>query len=164
MALLVVDPRGRRAAADGRDVIVDVTDDEAPTRYFYDYCALPPSVGDRAAMHAVVGDPCERSRQHVLGEESAHSERAEHHDVAGLQQRVVGERVPHEAAARSRSAKPSQWLVKSHGCSHSSCGSAPTICAATARIAVAAIAPTGTVVSVEKNSPIADRPSIDTAT
>jgi hypothetical protein len=34
----------------GASVIVDVTDDEAPTRYFYDYCALPPSVGDRAAM------------------------------------------------------------------------------------------------------------------
>ena len=46
----------------------------------------------------------------------------------------------------------------------SSCGSAPTICAATARIAVAAIAPTGTVVSVERNSPIADRPSSDTVT
>ena len=34
----------------GASVIVDVTDDDAPTRYFYDYCALPPSVGDRAAM------------------------------------------------------------------------------------------------------------------
>ncbi|MCD2441135.1 hypothetical protein LQ757_02485 [Agromyces sp. SYSU K20354] len=31
----------------GASVIVDVTDDDAPTRYFYDYCALPPSVGDR---------------------------------------------------------------------------------------------------------------------
>ncbi|MBM7832678.1 hypothetical protein JOE59_003383 [Agromyces cerinus] len=28
----------------GASVIVDVTDDAAPTRFFYDYCALPPSV------------------------------------------------------------------------------------------------------------------------
>ena len=34
----------------GASVIVDVTDDDAPLRYFYDYCALPPSVGDRADM------------------------------------------------------------------------------------------------------------------
>lgn len=27
----------------GASVIVDVTNDDAPTRYFYDYCALPPS-------------------------------------------------------------------------------------------------------------------------
>ncbi|GAA1798304.1 hypothetical protein [Agromyces neolithicus] len=31
----------------GASVIVDVTDDDAPLRYFYDYCALPPSAGDR---------------------------------------------------------------------------------------------------------------------
>ena len=46
--------------------------------------------------------------------------------------------------------------MNSHGCTASSCGIAPTICAVTARIAVAAIAPIGTVVRVEKNSPIAD--------
>lgn len=28
----------------GASVIVDVTDDAAPSRFFYDYCALPPSV------------------------------------------------------------------------------------------------------------------------
>ncbi|UOE43181.1 hypothetical protein [Agromyces larvae] len=28
----------------GADVIVDATDEDAPTRYFYDYCKLPPSV------------------------------------------------------------------------------------------------------------------------
>jgi hypothetical protein len=33
----------------GASVIVDVTDDDAPLRYFYDYCALPPSAGDRSA-------------------------------------------------------------------------------------------------------------------
>lgn len=33
----------------GASVIVDVTDDDAPTRYFYDYCALPPSIGERSA-------------------------------------------------------------------------------------------------------------------
>ncbi|GAA1763128.1 hypothetical protein [Agromyces humatus] len=33
----------------GASVIVDVTDDDAPLRYFYDYCAIPPSAGDRAA-------------------------------------------------------------------------------------------------------------------
>ena len=38
----------------GASVIVDVTDDDAPTRYFYDYCALPPSVSrlDRASVRA----------------------------------------------------------------------------------------------------------------
>lgn len=30
----------------GADVIVDATDDDAPTRYFYDYCRIPPSAGD----------------------------------------------------------------------------------------------------------------------
>jgi hypothetical protein len=33
----------------GASVIVDITDESAPTRYFYDYCALPPSVGERRA-------------------------------------------------------------------------------------------------------------------
>ncbi|WP_156401707.1 hypothetical protein [Agromyces sp. Soil535] len=33
----------------GANVIVDVTDEEAPTRYFYDYCRLPPSFGERRA-------------------------------------------------------------------------------------------------------------------
>jgi hypothetical protein len=28
----------------GASIIVDVTDDAAPNRFFYDYCALPPSV------------------------------------------------------------------------------------------------------------------------
>ena len=28
----------------GASIIVDVTDDGAPSRFFYDYCALPPSV------------------------------------------------------------------------------------------------------------------------
>lgn len=30
----------------GADVIVDATDEDAPTRYFYDYCRIPPSAGD----------------------------------------------------------------------------------------------------------------------
>lgn len=29
------------------NVIVDATDESAPTRYFYDLCRLPPSVGER---------------------------------------------------------------------------------------------------------------------
>ncbi|QAY72780.1 hypothetical protein ET445_04920 [Agromyces protaetiae] len=29
------------------DVIIDATDEDAPTRYFYDYCKIPPSAGDR---------------------------------------------------------------------------------------------------------------------
>lgn len=36
----------------GVNVNVDVTDEAAPSRYFYDYCALPPSFGERrAAAH-----------------------------------------------------------------------------------------------------------------
>jgi hypothetical protein len=31
----------------GVNVIVDVTDESAPKRYFYDLCKLPPSVGER---------------------------------------------------------------------------------------------------------------------
>ncbi len=31
----------------GVNVNVDVTDEAAPSRYFYDYCALPPSFGER---------------------------------------------------------------------------------------------------------------------
>ena len=31
----------------GANVIVDDTDESAPMRYFYDYCALPPSFGER---------------------------------------------------------------------------------------------------------------------
>lgn len=30
----------------GADVIVDATDEDAPIRYFYDYCRIPPSAGD----------------------------------------------------------------------------------------------------------------------
>jgi hypothetical protein len=30
----------------GANVIVDTTIESAPKRFFYDYCALPPSVGD----------------------------------------------------------------------------------------------------------------------
>jgi hypothetical protein len=30
----------------GADVIVDATDEAAPTRFFYDYCRIPPSAGD----------------------------------------------------------------------------------------------------------------------
>lgn len=30
----------------GADVIVDATDEDAPTRFFYDYCRIPPSAGD----------------------------------------------------------------------------------------------------------------------
>jgi hypothetical protein len=30
----------------GADVIVDATDADAPTRFFYDYCRIPPSAGD----------------------------------------------------------------------------------------------------------------------
>ena len=38
------------AAADNRrNVIVDLTDESAPTRYFYDLCKLPPSIGERRA-------------------------------------------------------------------------------------------------------------------
>ncbi len=33
----------------GANVIVDVTDESAPRRYFYDYCRLPPSFGERRA-------------------------------------------------------------------------------------------------------------------
>ena len=36
----------------GANVIVDVTDESAPMRYFYDYCALPPSFGERRASSA----------------------------------------------------------------------------------------------------------------
>jgi len=38
------------------DVNVDVSDESAPTRYFYDLCKLPPSFGERRAdpsMHVV---------------------------------------------------------------------------------------------------------------
>lgn len=34
------------------NVNVDVTDEAAPTRYFYDYCKLPPSFGERRASAA----------------------------------------------------------------------------------------------------------------
>ncbi|WP_159599699.1 nucleoside/nucleotide kinase family protein [Agromyces humi] len=33
----------------GVNVNVDVTDEAAPKRYFYDYCAIPPSFGERRA-------------------------------------------------------------------------------------------------------------------
>jgi hypothetical protein len=33
----------------GTNVIIDLTDEAAPTRYFYDLCKLPPSVGERRA-------------------------------------------------------------------------------------------------------------------
>ena len=36
----------------GVNVNVDVTDESAPTRYFYDYCAIPPSFGERRASEA----------------------------------------------------------------------------------------------------------------
>lgn len=36
----------------GVNVNVDVTDEAAPSRYFYDYCALPPSFGERRAAAA----------------------------------------------------------------------------------------------------------------
>ena len=36
----------------GVNVNVDVTDESAPTRYFYDYCAIPPSFGERRASTA----------------------------------------------------------------------------------------------------------------
>jgi hypothetical protein len=36
----------------GVNVNVDVTDEAAPSRYFYDYCAIPPSFGDRRASSA----------------------------------------------------------------------------------------------------------------
>ncbi|MRX43564.1 hypothetical protein [Agromyces kandeliae] len=31
------------------NVIIDLTDEAAPTRYFYDLCRLPPSIGERRA-------------------------------------------------------------------------------------------------------------------
>ncbi|MGX5695196.1 hypothetical protein ACWKWP_03265 [Agromyces soli] len=34
----------------GASVIVDLSDEAAPVRYFYDYCAIPPSV-NRAGLH-----------------------------------------------------------------------------------------------------------------
>lgn len=34
----------------GASVIVDVTDPDAPTRYYYDFCAIPPSV-NRPGLH-----------------------------------------------------------------------------------------------------------------
>ncbi|GAA2033850.1 hypothetical protein GCM10009819_17430 [Agromyces tropicus] len=33
----------------GANVIVDATDESAPTRFFYDYCRIPPSIGERRA-------------------------------------------------------------------------------------------------------------------
>lgn len=33
----------------GTNVVVDVTDESAPKRYFYDLCKLPPSFGERRA-------------------------------------------------------------------------------------------------------------------
>ena len=33
----------------GANVIVDDTDESRPTRYFYDYCRLPPNFGERRA-------------------------------------------------------------------------------------------------------------------
>jgi len=33
----------------GVNVNVDITDETAPKRYFYDYCAIPPSFGERRA-------------------------------------------------------------------------------------------------------------------
>ena len=37
---------------DGVNVDVDVTDESAPSRYFYDLCKLPPSIGERRAEPA----------------------------------------------------------------------------------------------------------------
>jgi hypothetical protein len=39
----------------GVNVNVDVTDESAPTRFFYDYCKLPPSFGERPASSSTVG-------------------------------------------------------------------------------------------------------------
>jgi len=39
----------------GVNVNVDVTDESAPTRYFYDYCRLPPSFGERRASTSTAG-------------------------------------------------------------------------------------------------------------
>ena len=36
----------------GVNVNVDVTDESAPTRFFYDYCKLPPNFGERRASDA----------------------------------------------------------------------------------------------------------------
>ena len=36
----------------GVNVNVDVTDESGPSRYFYDYCAIPPSFGERRASNA----------------------------------------------------------------------------------------------------------------
>lgn len=41
----------------GANVIVDDTDESAPTRYFYDYCRLPPSFGERRASTATTARP-----------------------------------------------------------------------------------------------------------
>ena len=37
----------------GVNVNVDVTDESTPSRYFYDYCTLPPSFGERRAALGV---------------------------------------------------------------------------------------------------------------
>ncbi|WP_438853607.1 nucleoside/nucleotide kinase family protein [Agromyces sp. M3QZ16-3] len=34
------------------NVIVDLTDESTPTRYFYDLCKLPPSIGERRAARS----------------------------------------------------------------------------------------------------------------
>jgi len=39
----------------GVNVNVDVTDESAPTRFFYDYCRLPPSFGERRASDPATG-------------------------------------------------------------------------------------------------------------
>ena len=43
---------GEELPHSGANVIVDDTDAAAPMRYFYDYCALPPSFGERRASSA----------------------------------------------------------------------------------------------------------------
>ena len=40
---------GAELPHDGVNVAVDVTDESAPSRYFYDLCKLPPSIGERRA-------------------------------------------------------------------------------------------------------------------
>ncbi|WP_127794827.1 hypothetical protein [Agromyces sp. LHK192] len=42
--------RGDELPDSGANVIVDATDQAAPTRYFYDYCKLPPSL-NRPGLH-----------------------------------------------------------------------------------------------------------------
>ena len=79
-------------------------------------------------------------------------------DVRGLGQETAADVVVQDGV-RSRSPKASHQWVNSHSCSQDSCGMASRISATMHNAAVAAIAPIGTSVKVEMNSPIAATPA-----